>query len=626
MKIMMATIPIRPTPSNFPPMGSLGILTYLKRHGIEAELYHIDGNRPSYEDALRHIVDTNPDVLGVSAVVSTSYAYTKRLVQDVKKALPGTLVIVGGPMAASGELLLRRAGADLCGLGEGERVFLDVVRRAETTHNPADFKDIPGLLLIDEQGRLINTGFAEALPAEEVYEIDWTILERATDMDLYFPDVDTTPGMPERFSLDPRYAEPHRRGKRAATIDGSKGCVARCTFCHRWDKGIRYIPVPVLERRIKHLIDTYNVGYIIFGDENFGTNKKWLADLCKVLKENDILWRVAGMRVNCVNPEIIALMRDSGCVSILYGMETGSERILQVMEKKVKLQDNYNAMQWTYEAGVDTVVQLVIGMPGESPETIAETTQFCKWTQAFSPEQNPNDLSINYAQALPGSPLYEYALHKGLVKPGLDGEEEYLLKVSDREASDASRTTNFTAYPFLLCQTWRSRMTAEINYAYVRKYGIEHYRMKMLTDGKYLKKPEPDSGYFNAPKVDTSAVVIAARASAGAAADKGGVPKMPPLMGLLRKRQFGLALICYPVLAYRLRALMILLVIMKDLKDLGTKATLRLIGEYLSHLGGRVLDRAREIKEYKSLRKIVVDDLGKVPTDSDAMVPLRRGR
>ncbi len=68
-------------------------------------------------------------------------------------------------------------------------------------------------------------------------------------------------------------------------------------------------------------------------------------------------------------------------------------------------------------------------MPGETPETVQETADFCKYALTLSPTQNPNDLSINYAQALPGTPMYEYARHKGLIGQDLDGEEEYLLKI-----------------------------------------------------------------------------------------------------------------------------------------------------------------------------------------------------
>ena len=136
-----------------------------------------------------------------------------------------------------------------------------------------------------------------------------------------------------------------------------------------------------------------------------------------------VLWCAGAVRTKTVSPDMIAMMKDAGCVSLSYGMETGSPSILEVMEKKTSLQDNMNAQKWTVEAGFNTVVQLVLGMPGESPKTVRETTEFCKYCFTLSPTLNPNNFSINYAQALPGTPLYEYARRSGLIESGLDGEE-----------------------------------------------------------------------------------------------------------------------------------------------------------------------------------------------------------
>src|SRR5690606_1341311 len=107
------------------------------------------------------------------------------------------------------------------------------------------------------------------------------------------------------------------------------------------------------------------------------------------IKKYDVLWRVAGMRVNCLDVDSIRMMEDAGCVSILCGMETGSETILQVMEKKVRLRDNYNAMEWITNAGLRTAVQLVVGMPGESPETVDETARFAEFACSLDPQQCP---------------------------------------------------------------------------------------------------------------------------------------------------------------------------------------------------------------------------------------------
>lgn len=628
MKTIIATTPIRPRPTSTPPFGSLAIVNYLRKNGIEdVEFYHIDGNRPRYEDVLAYFRDKRPGVVGISAVVSTAYAYTKRLAQDIKRTLPDTLVVVGGNLAASAEVLLRRAGVDLCVTGEGERTFLEIVRRAETTRLPAEFSDIPGVAYIDSLGALQMTPYAESLPADEVFDFRWEDLASAADLGIYIYDP-MVPGEEEYWLRDdPRTRQEHRYGKKLATLRCSKGCVARCTFCHRWDKGIRYIPVDLLIARIEELIDSHNVGFLVIGDENFGTDRRWLSEFCAKIKPLDVLWRVAGMRVNCVSPEIIATMRDAGCVAPMFGMETGSERMLQIMEKKVKLVDNYNAMKWTVDSGLYTVVQLVLGMPGETRETIQETIDFCKYAMTLASRQNPNDLSVNYAQALPGTPLYEFARSRGMIGAGLDGEEIYLLRISDKDAHDEITTLNFTDSSDLECQTWRTRIQIETNYHYVRTFGLDRYRRVLLNDTNFFRHPRQEDGFFANPKrlVDRS-IAVSTINEDREIHDLDAAARLPSLWGLLTKGNLGMAVICYPVVFYRLRALLPSMVLVRALMRNGPGYALRLLGRHLRHLfvTGAATGR-HAIGDYKSLRKIVNDDISLAET-SGTMAPLRRGR
>lgn len=629
MKVLVVTTPIRPVPTTYPPIGTLCLLKYLRRHGFDdVELYDIDGNRPAYEEALAHIVASRPDVLGISSVVSTAYAYAKRLSLDVKKALPETLIVLGGNLAASAEILLRRTGVDLCALGEGEMVFLNVVRRAATTRTPADFADIPGLMLLDDRDRLVNTGFETPLAAEGIYDLDWDDLKHSSDIDMFVYPAFGEDGLEQVFRDDPRAYEPARRHKKETTLVASKGCVARCTFCHRWDKGIRYVPVDTLMRRIDDLIERYDVGFLQMGDENFGTHHEWLDEFCRQVAGRDLLWAVKGMRVNRITPEKIAAMKDAGCTSIVYGMESGSERMLEVMEKKVKLQHNYDALKWTVNAGLFTVVQLVIGMPGESPESIRETIEFCKFGSAIDAGQNSNDLSINYAQALPGTPLYEYGRHAGLIGEDMDGEEEYLLRISDRDAHDEETTLNFTEYPSLECQTWRLLISIEANYAYVQRYGIGNYRNMLLKDTKYFTRKPKDTGYFANPKrlVDTAVAtdsVHGVQAAYELDSDAAGFPR---LWTLIRRRQFGLAKICYPVLFYRLRRFLPALVVLRDYGKMPPGHNARYVGEYLSFKLGLAGKRSKFGRVDKSLRRHMNHDIGALANDSQEMALLRRGR
>jgi radical SAM superfamily enzyme YgiQ (UPF0313 family) len=633
MKTMIVTTPIRPVPTDFPPLGSLSIVSYLTRNGVDdVEFYHIDANRPDFDEAVAHIVGKNPGVLGISAVVSTAYEYSKSLSAAVKAQLPDTLIVLGGNLAASAEIILRNTGVDICVTGEGERVMRDIVARAEKTQKLDDFQDIPGLMFVGSSGELINTGYPKALDKTEIYDIDWQVLADATDIHTYVTEFssDGTAGGTNKFGFarDPRTLEAHRQGKRFMIVPGAKGCVARCTFCHRWEKGIRYIPPDIIIERLQALIDTYNIGFITIADENFGADRRWLKEFCRLLKPLDVLWIVGGMRVNCITPEQIAMMKDAGCVVIQYGMETGSPRMLEVMEKRTTVEDNENAMRWTIGAGLFSVVQLVIGMPGENAETIGETIEFCKTALTIDPKQNPNDLSINYAQALPGTPLYEFARHHNLIGRSSSEEEDYLLRISDKDAHDEYATLNFTDAPILEQQSWRPRITIETNHAYVQAYGLNHYKHILLNDVRFFTRKREDSGYFANPKrlVDSSLVSDRINDSSQHFELESDDVQLPSIASLLRRGQWGLAVICHPVAFYRLRGLLPLFVTAKTLRRQGLGIAARNLFDYLawrlrSARSGQVFPH-----DYKSLRRIVDTDLGAVPGDLAEMAPLRKGR
>ncbi len=626
MKTMIVTTPIRPKPTPFPPFGSLALIKYLRKAGLEnVVFYDIDCLRPSFDQALEHIVRERPDVLGISAVVSTAYAYTKRLSEAVKARLPDTLVVVGGNMAASAEILLRKTGTDLCVIGEGEVVFANLAKRAAQTRRPEDFKDIAGLALIDPAGQMINTGYETQIPGPEIYDIDWDDLARGSNIEHFFPTATKDAVITDEvFNGDPRIREPHRQGKRFGYLYASKGCVNRCTFCHRWDKGLRVIPVDLLMQRLEELIERFNVGFVKFADENFGADPRWLKEFCEKIRRYDVLWH-CGTRVRGMTPEVVAMMKDAGCARLGFGIETGSEKMLMVMEKKVGVAENYRAVETTQALAIAAPIALVIGMPGETKETIRETITFCQHAKTLAPTLNPNDLSINYAQALPGTPLYEFARAKGFIGRDIDGEEQYLISISDKDAHDEFSTLNFTEESTLACQTWRPLLTIETNYAFIRKWGIETYLRNLLTDRNFFSMDDAtDTGYFANPR---RLLETKSSASSGAPSDQpsGVLPRRPSLLRLLRKRQLGLALICYPVLAYRLRHFLIGLVLIKDAQKFGVPYALSLLADHLKLRLSKLMAASRRF-EYKSLRKIVDKDIGPLMGDAEATLQLRKGR
>lgn len=586
IKALFITLPQRDTAGSYPPFGPLAVMTYLKKSGYtNFAFYNIDLLRPSREEAVEYIVSCHPDVLCISAPVSTSYENCKHFSLEMKKRLPHLPIVLGGNLAASAEIILRKTGVDICVLGEGEIACKEVFDILSGDRPREELSKIKGIGYL-ENGEFVNTGYAEHLPMHEMYDVDWNLLDEHSRQHC-FPKLKDFAGDAVRIKyfqgINSHGLDEERLNKRVGVIACSKGCVARCTFCHRWQKGIRFIHPEILIQRMKDLMENYNVGAFEFADECFGADLKWLHKFCALVKPLNVVWYSCGMRVQQITAEIIAMMKGAGCRCIIYGMETGSERMIEIMEKRAAIEDNIRAFQLTLEADLYTIPQLIIGMPGENPETIQESAEFIAKNMVLDKSQNPREVSINFAQALPGTPLYEYARHKGLIGESNDEEEKYLLHISDRNACDEETTLNFTGYSRLTLISWRNIILSILKYEYAKTFGMGHYYKTM----------------FNGTQ-------------------------RPTLWAMIKDKQFGLMLDSYPRLAYRLRRFMWLLKLVDVWKKYGVRQAAQLLKEHM------VMTMQSPWKkpsfEYKSLRKIVEKDIPNPFKGSEAMIPLRRGR
>ena len=616
-KILIVTTPIRPVPTDFPPLGSLSVITALNKAGFHnTELYNIDYLRPEYSDVINYIKEKKPDILGISAVVSTAYEYSKKLSLDIKRALPDTTVIMGGNLGASAEIILKKTGVDFVCTGEGEVTAVDFVQCWLNAKSRDDYEQVKGLAFLDSDQNLVVTPFPDPIKADQVYDIDWTILEELGHIDFFFPKRNKS----DHFSKDPRTIEPHRVDQRVAVIAGSKGCVARCTFCHRWDKGIRYIPAALIMDRVDFLIKKYNVGFIDFADENFGTDRKWLSQFIEGIKKRDIIWRVGGMRVNTITPETIKKMKDAGCIYIQCGMESGSQKMLDIMEKVTKVEQNYNAIKWMTENNFFTTVQLVIGMPGETPETIEETSRFTSYVVEQSPYADPNALSINFSQALPGTPLYEVGRRTGIIGQTLDDEEKYLLKISDKDARDGETYINLTDYPKLYLEKWHFDIQNITRNAYVKKWGLDRYQNIIMQSNRYvgLKEWEAfkkmDTGYFADPARQSETRFTS--------------ETIPSPWSLFKQKRIGAASSFYPIFFWRTRRFSLIYVLLNSFLKQGLKYGFKLLNEYLVwKINFLIRQSVSSIPEYISLRKLIRKKLiPDISSDNPSMSILRKGR
>ena len=649
-RILIITTPIRPIPTDFPPLGSLSLITALRTAGFDnTEFYNIDYLRPTYSEILAYIKEKSPDILGISAVVSTAYEFTKKVTLDIKRLLPQTTIILGGNLGASAEIILKKTGMDFICTGEGEKTIVDFSNCWKIAKTKTDFLKVNGLAFLDEKNNFVITPYAESIGPDKVYDIDWALLENSGQMEFFFPRKEDSALIKSIFFKDSRAFEPHRTGKRVATIPGSKGCVARCTFCHRWDKGIRYVPVPILMERIDYLIQRYNIGFLNFADENFGTDRKWLKLFIEEIKKRDLIWRVGGMRVNTISSDLIREMKESGCACIYYGMESGSQTILDIMEKVTKVEQNYNAVKWMAENDLFTIIQLIIGMPGETSETITETIKFTSYYVEQSPKNDPNALSINFAQALPGTPLYEVGRHQKKIGQTLDEEEEYLLEISDRDARDGETFINFTQYPRILLEKWHFDIQNQTRHAFIKKWGLENYYKVINKSQKHkiieIKPPSnssADTGYFADPARQTESLnhgnqPLKAQASSDATDSIHEIKEevfsknsqASTFWSLIRQGAFCKMALFFPNFFWKIRPFLLFFVFGNCIRKYGLKYSLGILAEYISW---RVATSLKLKKYLSALEKISLRKLLKkltypeIPGDNPLMAMLRKGR
>ena len=472
------------------------------------DFFDIDMLHPHLEDndIKNYFISYKPHVVGLSAVVSTSYSQIKRISAIIRKALPDSWIVMGGNLSACAEAVLKSTEVDISVVGDGEIAWVKILEHIINYPDRNDYKskakliNIKGVAFLDENGVINLNGFGTAVPAEEMPYADYELLKN---------------GLKDRpellinylrpafeigwFDFDDR-AKDKNRGKFMAGIYTSKGCVAKCTFCQRSTKGYKVQPLEHLDNHLKYLRKNFGVGYIIVLDENFGSNKKHTYQVADIFKKNNMLWMACGVRCTSTLDEDIKYYRDSGCSTLKYGIETGSQKMLDLMEKVFKVEDSYKALTSCNQHGIHSSINIMLGMPGESETTAKETGQFLGKIAAkigVHPQMIQSETS--YALPLPGTPLWEYGEQIGVIGKETKEVVEYLTRVADAGTYkryyinlNGAPISEVIFWEYLVkleaSRTFRKEIdTSSINKELSNQYIEQHKKIKEGNPNQYLK-------------------------------------------------------------------------------------------------------------------------------------------
>jgi len=272
-------------------------------------------------------------------------------------------------------------------MGEGEET---VKQLASILKQGSDLKDCNGIIYKNTEGKIVQTKVR--LPINDLNKIKKPCWEKLELFGIYV----------ENFLFK------HGRD-RGMCVFSTRGCPGRCNYCMcNFGRKTRMRSIQDISEEIEDLVDEHQVNHIHFIDDTFITSPKRTREICARFQSDfkDITWS-ANVRADFVKPELLKLMGKSNCISLAYGIESGSSTVLKYMKKGVSVEQASNAIKWTREAGIDLVTYFMIGMPCETKETVRQTVRFCK--------ENLVGWELFFATPFPGTDLYNYALEKKLI-------------------------------------------------------------------------------------------------------------------------------------------------------------------------------------------------------------------
>lgn len=399
------------------PQGLAYIASALRDKGHDVSVYSQD----QYHYPESHLVDFLSkecfDVVGLS-VVGGYYQYRKLLKISAAINSVGNrpFYILGGHgPSPEPEYFLRKSKADCIVIGEGE---LTAVELLDALERKRELSSVDGIAYLDDQEQLVVSKERKvikdidsiAFPAWDLFPIDYYALKDAV-------------GKP--------------KNTRTLPVLSSRGCPFKCNFCYRLEKGYRARSPESIVEELQILKTDYGIHHFQFGDELVMLSEKRTVELCEafIRAELNVTWDCNG-RLNYAKPSVLSTMKKAGCVFINYGIESLDDEMLRVMNKKLTVAQIIRGVEATIASGISPGLNIIFGNIAETREILQSGVEFL-----LKYDQHINLRTIRPVTPYPGSPLYYYAIEKGLLKDCADFYEKKhlnsdLLTVNFTDMSD----------------------------------------------------------------------------------------------------------------------------------------------------------------------------------------------
>ncbi|MHA1348413.1 MAG: B12-binding domain-containing radical SAM protein [Candidatus Odinarchaeia archaeon] len=454
---------------SLPPLGLMYIGSVLKENNIDVKLLDLSGKLKTVEWYEKWLKKEEPDLVGIS-IIADAINTAMFIAKVTKKVLPNTLVVGGGITATFlyEKILTYCPYFDLIVRGEGEYTLLKIINALSKGKFDKEKKHIAGISYRGKDGKVKNTPEAPLI----------------TDLDsLPFPD---------RSLSDIAYSYqfgPVRLGtKKFTSILTSRGCPFNCTYCACSAFTRRTYRARSYENVLDEFEELYSQGYkqaLITDDHFFMSPKRTLKILRGIRKRKIDMDLICESRVDFARLPVLKEAVKSGVKAIFYGIESGSQKMLNYYNKKITPLQSIKAIEKSKYAGIDiTVGSFMYGGPYETLEDLNQTHKFIM-------KLNLDVIILNIVDVLPGTPMWreaeslnilpEYAwqrtVHAASIFPNTVPLEKVKLMI-DKTYRDFIKRKEWIAQQII--KTLKSRWRLELIYTNLKSQGIRN--MKDITE------------------------------------------------------------------------------------------------------------------------------------------------
>lgn len=372
------------------PLGIAYVSSSMKKAGFNVVTLNLNHREGDVFEVLNRVIDENRIDVVATGGLSFQYNTIRSVVESAKRVGRDIVTVVGGgiingdPEAAMAALEY----ADFGVIGEGEITLCELGR---TLEGGGDILAVDGLICKE------GTSYRKTGKRREIDDLD----------SLPWPDYEGFDV--EKYLNAPPSGISGLNEKHVVFMLGSRSCPYNCTFCfHTVGRKYRQRSLDSIFAELDYLVSRYGVGFVCMADELFARKKERVREFCRGMKKYNLRWW-AQFRVDDVDEELIAILKEGNCATMSFGLESADNRILKSMRKGTTVEQIERALKLVYDAGISLDGCFIFGDIEETVETANNTL---KWWR----EHAEYKINLNLITVFPGSYLYQHACRQGIIQ------------------------------------------------------------------------------------------------------------------------------------------------------------------------------------------------------------------